>query len=45
MGRADARLGERFDSQLSYELVRSHAASSRSYEPGLLTDDQLEDAE
>lgn len=44
MGRADARLGERFHSQLSYEPVRSHATWSRHYEPALLADDSLEDA-
>lgn len=44
MGRADARLGERFNSQLSYEPAPSRAASSCSYEPALLTHDGLEDA-
>lgn len=45
MGRAAARLGKRFDSQLSFEPVRGHgAAGARSYEPALLTDDDLEAA-
>lgn len=44
MGRADARLGERFDSQLSREPVRGHALWHRSYEPSLLIDGRLEDA-
>lgn len=43
MGRADVRRGERFDSQLSYDSLRSRVTSPvRSYEPALLTADGLE---
>jgi DNA-binding MarR family transcriptional regulator len=45
VGRADARPGDRFDSQLSDEPIRGHAGGlARSYDPGLRADNGLEAA-
>lgn len=43
IGRAEARLGDRFDSYISEEPTRRHSAEKfRSYEPGLLGEGRLE---